>query len=84
MDKTFKPFADQTKHREQTLLREMFTQLLYREDRLQRHIPECKGIGDRAVRIEMPEKRKNDIQKLDGKSLKGTHRPKTQKIALIE
>ena len=30
------------------------------EDLLQRHIPECKGIGDRAIRIKMPIKGKND------------------------
>ena len=38
----------------------MFTRFFARRPVLQRHIPECEGIGDRAVRIEMPEKGKND------------------------
>ena len=51
--------SDQTKHtctrRKHFCVRSMHT----REHFLQRHIPECKGIGDRAVRIEMPVKGKN-------------------------
>ena len=55
---------DQTKYHGRKHLCERYLQGYCREDLLQRHIPECKGIGDTAVRIEMPETGKNDVLKL--------------------
>ena len=54
---------DQTKHNEHKHFCERCLHGYSQEDLLQRHIPECKGIGDRAVRIEMPIRGKNDILK---------------------
>ena len=50
---------DQNKHKERTHFCECCLHGYGREDLLAVHIPECKGIGGIAVKVEMPEKGKN-------------------------
>ena len=57
--------SDQTKYDHRKHFCERCLHGYSREDLLQRHIPECKGIGDRAVRIEMPIPERNDILKFN-------------------
>ena len=54
---------DQTKYHGRKYFCERCLHGYTTEDLLQRHIPECNGIGDRAIRIEMPIKGKNDTVK---------------------
>ena len=45
--------SDQTKSQHCQHFRERCLQGFTREDILQAHIPECRGIGDRPIRVEM-------------------------------
>ncbi|KAK3772394.1 hypothetical protein RRG08_031418 [Elysia crispata] len=52
---------DQNKHREQKHFCERCLHGYSREDLLEAHRPECKGIGQTAVRVEMPQEGKNKL-----------------------
>ena len=52
---------DQSKHRERKHFCERCLHGYSREDLLEAHKPECMGVGQRAVRIEMPEEGKNKL-----------------------
>ena len=52
---------DQSKHRERKHFCERCLHGYSREDLLQDHKPECQGIGQTAVRVEMPEEGKNKL-----------------------
>ena len=51
---------DQSKHRERKYFCERCLHGYTREDLLEAHKPDCRGIGQTAVRVEMPEAGKND------------------------
>ena len=53
---------DQSKHREQKHFCERCLHGYIREDLLEAHRPECKGIGQTAVRVEMPQEGKLTFQ----------------------
>jgi uncharacterized Zn-finger protein len=48
--------ANQNKSKSQTYFCERCLYGFTRQDLLERHIPECRGINERAIRIEMPTK----------------------------
>ena len=52
---------DQSKHRERKHFNESGLHGYTREDQLEAHKPECQGIGQTAVRVEMPEEDKNKL-----------------------
>ena len=52
---------DQSKHREKKHFCERCLHGYSREDLLENHKPECQGIGQTAVRVEMPEEGKNKL-----------------------
>ena len=52
---------DQSKHKERKHFCERCLQGYTREDLLEAHRPDCRGIGQTAVRVEMPEKGKNKV-----------------------
>ena len=52
---------DQSKHREKKHFCESCLHGYSREDLLEAHRPECKGIGQTAARVEMPEEGKNKL-----------------------
>ena len=52
---------DQSKHREKKHFCERCLHGYSREDLLEKHKPECQGIGQTAVRVEMPEEGKNKL-----------------------
>ncbi|KAK3707294.1 hypothetical protein QZH41_004240 [Actinostola sp. cb2023] len=52
---------DQSKHRERKYFCERCLHGYSREDLLEAHRPECRGIGQTAVRVEMPEEGKNKL-----------------------
>ena len=52
---------DQSKHKERKHFCERCLHGYSREDLLEAHRPECKGIGQTAVRVEMPEEGKNKL-----------------------
>ncbi|MEW8615747.1 MAG: hypothetical protein AB2610_21530, partial [Candidatus Thiodiazotropha sp.] len=52
---------DQSKHRERKHFCERCLHGYRREDLLEAHRPECRGIGQTAVRVEMPEEGKNKL-----------------------
>ena len=52
---------DQSKHKERKHFCERCLHGYTREDLLEAHRPDCRGIGQTAVRVEMPEKGKNKV-----------------------
>ena len=52
---------DQSKHKEHKHFSERCLHGYTREDLLEAHRPDCRGIGQTAVRVEMPEKGKNKV-----------------------
>ena len=52
---------DQNKHKERAYFCERGLHCYVREDTLKSHRPECRGIGQTAVRVEMPEEDKNKL-----------------------
>ena len=64
---------DQSKHREKKHFCELCLHGFSREDLLEAHKPDCQGIGQTAVRVEMPEEGKNKLLRSEKHHIYGQH-----------